>query len=231
MTTAVLVSGQMRTLDVCFGGIYEHVLLKINKSGLSHSVYIEAHEDEDAHKANMLCPTKINIEPQPGMKDARYEARLGLGCYGVEVVLRQLWSLQKSWRLMEQSNLSPFIAGNWVIRLRPDCWFHNDIEDFADCDPACIYVPTFHNFYGLNDRFAFGGYEAMKVYCNRLDTMDEYIASGGIFHPESHLKWTLQRAGIEVKRTQILFDLVRRGGLHVKPQWNHDANYGDVLTC
>lgn len=225
MTTAVLVSGNMRTLDVCYPTIERHILKRLLGG---FDCYSSTALDEDYLKVDLFRGVLGMTEPQPMMDEKNYQQRIGLGCYGVQVVLRQLWALRRSWQVMLMAGVP---SAQWIIRLRPDCWFHNDIEDLNECDPACIYVPTFHNFYGLNDRFAFGGYDAMKVYCNRLDTMDDYIASGGIFHPESHLKWTLARAGIEVRRTQILFDLVRRGGLHVKPQWNHDANYGDVLTC
>lgn len=223
MKTAILVSGQMRTADVCSGNQYLRVKRHCGDVGL----YLHAADDEDAHKTKIYSALRVVVEKQPQMDEKNYQEKMGLGCYGVQVVLRQLWAMQRVWRIMEASD----IQFDWVVRLRPDCWFHNDLEDLAECDPACLYVPTFHNFFGLNDRFAFGGYEVMKVYMNRLDNMDEYIAAGGIFHPESHLKWTMERAGIKVKRTQILFDLVRKTGEHVKPQWNHDCYYGDVTKC
>lgn len=224
MTTAVLVSGQMRTLDVCYPTIERHVLDCVSGA----EIYSATADDEDAHKVELFRGVLGVTEPQPQMEEKDYNRSIGLGCYGVQVVLRQLWAMKRAWKIMEGDGFKP----DWVIRLRPDCWFHNDIEDFDKCDPNAIYVPTFHNFFGLNDRFAFGGYEVMKVYMNRLDNMDEYIAAGGVFHPESHLKWTLwNKHRIGVGRTQILFDLVRKTGQHIKPQWNHDCDYGDVTTC
>lgn len=228
MTAAVLVSGQMRTLDVCYPTIERHILMRMLRPRGVFNVYAATAEDGDAHKVVLFPGVLGSTEHQPEQDEKNYQAHIGLGCYGVQVVLKQLWALKRAWEIMESDGEPRPL---WVIRLRPDCWFHNDIENLNDCDTSCVYVPTFHNFYGLNDRFAFGGYEAMKVYCNRLDTMDDYIAAGGIFHPESHLKWVMERAGIEVRRTQILFDLVRKNGTHVKPDWNHDADYGDVTTC
>lgn len=226
MSVAVLVSGNMRTFDVCAKTIHDNVLGWL---GNYPAIYSATAQDEDAHKVSIFGGVIGVTEPQPQMDEKNYQNQIGLGCYGVQVVLRQLWAKQRVWQIMNSDGYAP----KWVIRLRPDCWFHNDIEDLRKCDPACLYVPTFHNFFGLNDRFAFGGYDVMKVYMNRLDTMDDYIAAGGVFHPESHLKWVMARAGIEVKRTRILFDLVRKDGTHVKPQWNHDCNYGDVpnVSC
>lgn len=220
MTTAVLISGQMRTADVCLDSIARHILRRIGE----HRIYISAADDEDAGKTELFGYRMAIVEKQPLLPEKNYAEKMGLGCYGVQVVLRQLWSLQQSWAMMEADDFRP----DWVIRLRPDCWFHNNIENLADCDPRAVYVPTFHNFYGLNDRFAFGGYDAMRVYCERLATMDTYIAKGGIFHPESHLKWALAVADVPFLRTKVTFDLIRKTGQRIKPQWNFDAYYGDL---
>lgn len=232
MNVAILISGQMRTAERCIDSIKQHVyaalpLTSIPKTDLcrqDYATYAATAADEDAHKIELFPRVLGMTEPQPELPEKNYAASLGLGCYGVQVVLKQLWALRRAWQIMEGDGYRP----DWVIRLRPDCYFHNDIENLADCDPNAVYVPTFHNFYGLNDRFAFGGYEAMRVYCNRLDNMDEYVEAGGIFQPESHLLSTLRQANISVRRTRVLFDLVRKGGKHVKPEWNKDADYGDV---
>lgn len=225
MSVAVLISGNMRTADVCLDSISRHILRRIGSGLGDPAIYIEAAEDADAWKVEVFPGSVLGrVRPQPQMDEKNYQEKIGLGCYGVQVVLRQLWSLRESWRLMESDGLKP----DWVIRLRPDCWFHNNIEELSECDPRAVYVPTFHNFFGLNDRFAFGGYDVMKVYHERLDTMDEYIAAGGVFHPESHLKWVLATAGIPFLRTKVTFDLIRGNGQRIKPQWNHDCYYGDI---
>lgn len=223
MTVAILISGQMRTADLCVESIKRHVYL-FPWSCDGFQTYAATAQDEDSDKIELFPRVLGMTEPQPQMDEKNYAASMGLGCYGVQVVLRQLWALRRAWQIMEGDGYKP----DWVIRLRPDCYFHNDMECLEDCDPRAVYVPTFHNFHGLNDRFAFGGYEAMRVYCNRLDNMDEYVAAGWVFQPETHLRWTLEKAAIPVKRTRVLFDLVRKGGAHVKPEWNKDENYGDV---
>lgn len=220
MSVAVLISGQMRTADICIDSIARHIFRQIGQ----HEIYVEAADDADAHKIHSFRVSLGQVRVQPLLPEKNYQEKIGLGCYGVQVVLRQLWSLREAWKLMESDGLKP----DWVIRLRPDCWFHSNIEDLSKCDPNAVYVPTFHNFFGLNDRFAFGGYDAMKVYCERLDTMDDYIAAGGVFHPESHLKWALSQGGIPFLRTSVTFDLIRANGQRIKPQWNHDCYYGDI---
>jgi len=88
-------------------------------------------------------------------------------------------------------------------------------------------VPTFSNYWGYQDRFAFGGSAAMDVYHDKLRLLDEFVAGGGIFHPETILKWVLDRAGTPVQRTGVVFDTVRKNGERLRPVWHE--TYGDVL--
>lgn len=222
MNVAILISGQMRTADLCVDSIRRHIYGPAKSVG-EVRFFVHCDDDEDAHKNRLFNPHVTVIEKQPTLPEKNYAQYLALGCYGVQVVLRQLWSLQRSWKLMEESG---YVA-DWVIRLRPDCYFHNAMENLGECDPGSLYIPTFHNFYGYNDRFAFGQRYEMRAYCNRIDTLDEYILAGGPFQPECHLKWVIQPLA-NMRRTRVLFDLVRKGGKHVKPEWNKDADYGDV---
>jgi hypothetical protein len=225
MSTAVLISGQMRTGRQCLPSIRRHVLDRIG----AHLVYIHAAADEDADQVELFAPRFAKVEKQPDLDEKNYVHRTGRGVYGVQPVLRQLWSLREAWRLMEQ-HAGP--RPDWVVRLRPDCEFTAPMEFLPHLDgyvqPPTLWVPTFHNFHGLCDRFAFGGYEAMKVYCERFDNLDAYVAAGGIFQPETHLAWTLAQAGVAVKRTQALFNLRRKNGEVITPSWNQGAFYGDT---
>lgn len=223
-TAAVLVSGQMRTLNECLPSIKQHVLDWLGP----HHIFVHAAYDEDAHDAHLLNPTACTVQVQPTLDEKNYVHRTGRGVYGVQPVLRQLWSLRESWRVMEASGIP---KPDWVVRLRPDCEFTAPVEPrylVDHCEYPAVWVPTFHNFHGLCDRFAFGNYEGMRVYCNRFDNLDEYVAGMGIFQPETHLEWTMRQAGVSVYRTKAQFNLVRKNGQRVRPSWNEGCDYGDV---
>lgn len=228
MRTAILVSGQMRTLRECIPSIRKNVLEMCG----SYSVFVHAADDEDAKALHEFEPQLFTykVEPQPELDEKNYVHRTGRGVYGVQPVLKQLWSLRESWRLMEHNWYGN--RPDWVIRLRPDCEFTTPIENLTITDgiasPPTVFIPTFHNFHGLCDRFAFGSYEAMEVYCNRFDNLDAYCAQGGIFQPETHLEWTMRQAGVSVYRTRAIFNLRRKDGSIVAPSWNEGCDYGDV---
>jgi hypothetical protein len=92
------------------------------------------------------------------------------------------------------------------------------------CAGTGVWIPTFCNFWGLNDRFGYGDRETMRRYFTRLTRLDEYIDLGGIFHPETFLVWSM--AGVELHRTQAVFSTLRPDGTTDDPEWRRDR--GDV---
>ena len=209
MKTAVLISGQMRTADQCAAGIrqvYPDVPFVV------HAV-----ADDDAEKAFLFRPAVTVIEPQQEMPERReYSWQIDRGCHGVQRVLKQLWGLRRVWQVFEASG----IEADVIVRCRPDIAFSVPPEPPA----AGFWVPWFANWFGLNDRFAFGDREVMQRYFTRLDRLDEYIDAGGIFHPETFLGWAMQ--GIHAESTRAVFATVRPDGTRDEPAWHENA--GDI---
>ena len=224
MKTAVLISGQMRSADVCLPSIQKHVLSRLG----DFDIIAHVADDKDAWKLELFEPAKAVVITQPLFNEKNYIHRTGRGVIGVQQVLRMFWSLEESNKLRKQVEAERGIRYDWVVRLRPDTQFFSDIEDLATLDPAAAYVPTFCNYWGYQDRFAFGGSSAMDAYHEKTGALlDAYIAEGGIFHPETYLKWALDRSGTQVSRTQILFDTLRMDGSRIRACW-HEL-YGDMV--
>ena len=211
MKIAVLVSGQMRTADQCWQGI------RALWPGATFIVHAVA--DEDAWKGTLFAPKALVIEPQHEMPERReYSWQMGRGCHGVQRVLKQLWGLRQVWRAFECSG----VEADVVVRCRPDILFTVPPEPLEEV-PEGIVVPRFCNWWGLNDRFAYGNREAMETYMTRLDFLDEYISMGGIFHPETFLLGTMQYFGIHVGRTDAVFHTLRSDGTTDDPVWLPDC--------
>ncbi len=223
MKTAVLVSGQMRSLDGCIASIQKHVLDRIG----DHDVIAHVADDEDAWKVELLEPAQCVVVRQPEFDEKNYIHRSGRGVIGIQPVLRMLWSMEESNRLRKEREAAQGFRYDWIIRLRPDTQFYSDMEDLAACDASSAYVPTFSNYYGYQDRFAFGGPVAMDAYHDKFRLLDAYVEQGGIFHPETLLKWALDRAGVTVRRTEVIFDTLRKNGLRKRPAW--EARFGDQI--
>jgi len=222
----------MRSADVCLASIQQHVLSRIG----DHDIIAHIADDEDAWKLELFEPARAVVEQQPEFDEKNYIHRTGRGVIGVQQVLRMFWSMEQSNKLKKQLEAERGAPYDWVIRLRPDTQFFSDIEDLTTLDPNAVYVPTFCNYWGYQDRFAFGSSKWMDVYHDKFGSfggdkcgnlLDTYIAEGGIYHPESYLKWVLDRAGTPVQRTQILFDTLRKDGSRIRAYW--DECYRDIV--
>jgi hypothetical protein len=224
MKTAVLLSGQMRSADVCLASIQKHVLSRLG----DYDLLAHIADDEDAWKLELFEPTRAVVVKQPKFDEKNYIHRTGRGVIGVQQVLRMFWSMEESNKLKKQAEAERGAPYDWVIRLRPDTQFFSDLEDLATLEPDAAYIPTFCNYWGYQDRFAFGSSKWMDAYHDKCgDLLDTYIAEGGIYHPETYLKWVLDRAGAPIKRTQILFDTLRKDGSRIRASWH--KCYGDIV--
>lgn len=207
---AVLVSGQMRTLDKTCDTIMD--LFQ------DADFYIHAVLDEDSKKAKLLKPKIFYCEPQQEMPERiEYSIQIGRGCSGVQRVLKQLWGLEKVWEIYQDSGDKHDI----IVRLRPDTFFLNkkleNLKTLSQEDKEYLHVPIFSSYGGLNDRFAFGGTKCMSHYFNRFKLLDFYIDQHGIFHPETFLLWSMINFDIKIKYTKTVFTTLRKDGTHIQP--------------
>ena len=216
---AILVCGQMRTLDKTYDQIKS---IYPNADFYVHSVL-----DEDTEKAFLLKPKVLIAEPQYEMAErVEYSWTMSRGCHGVQNVLKQLWGLDKVWNIYEKYGEKHDV----VIRWRPDTLFSTfpeDLETITEKNLNCIFIPRFFNHSGLNDQFAFGNYRNMKTYFTRFKKLDEYIDKGeslgkcSIFHPETFLAWHLLISEkIIIQRTKAVFDILRKDGSRIKPRYD-----------
>ena len=94
-----------------------------------------------------------------------------------------------------------------------------------------MHAADFHHWGGLNDRFAFGGVEAMDVYCNRTQEIMKYALTHQV-HAESLLGYVVKNAGLDVHYTSLVFERVRSHGyIQGIPQFDdgpekHIASWG-----
>ena len=227
---AVLVSGELRTLDKCIDSINTFILNEIGR----YDLFACVSADEDLPKLKYLNYKKAVVTQQPWLDEKDYNSNnlkirdlYGPATRplisGVQAVLRQFWFLQEVNKLKLNAEAERGKKYKWVIRLRPDTMFFNPIENLNSLDPNSIYIPKFSNFFGYNDRFAFGGSGLMDVYNNRFNSIDNFPE----FHPESMLKYCLDNASIKVNRTNIHFYTARKDKF-IYPVY--EERFGDILT-
>jgi len=198
MSTAVLISGQMRAAEACVDSILE--------AFPGADFYIHCVNDEDAHKAALFHPVASeSYVQQPMVERGIHHDRMGRGCHGVQQVLQQLFGLARVW----DTYVAARANHDWVVRCRPDIRFTVFPEAEAD-RKGQLAIPRFCNYWGYNDRFAMMRSEIAPRYFQRLNILDSYLYLGGVFHPESFLKWCMEDC--RMVRTEAVFHTIRKDG-------------------
>lgn len=87
------------------------------------------------------------------------------------------------------------------VRIRPDIVLSGPIN-FADydCSGKTIYIPQGNDFGGINDQFAFGNHEVMKIYYSIYQTHHELWHEGATFHSEGMQLANLNKHGVNIVR-------------------------------
>jgi len=89
----------------------------------------------------------------------------------------------------------------YYVRIRPDLHFHNFKMPLFPIKGS-VYVPFWGSWSGIPDRFAFiHGSAPAHAYFNYFKRIDELIAMGCPFHPETMHAAALELAGVAVSES------------------------------
>jgi hypothetical protein len=215
MRVALCLSGQLRDFDLTVASLRSMVLERID--GELH-VFAHFARDEDFPKIWHLDFTAIKCEVEPRLDEKNYHVNhrvvdrpWNLGKQ-IQTYLRQLRSVFEANRLKSQYEEDNGFVYDWVIRARFDNEYLTPIEELSSLYSRNFYVPPHDNWAGYNDRFCFSSSANMDYYAARYLAIDEYFEGGrNELHPETFLKWHLDRSGIPVLRTGVIHNLRRYG--------------------
>lgn len=213
MKTAILISGQCRTLDFCFRSLKEQVLDFFPEA----DVFISAAADQDA--SNIIAfddlPSKFgDVVDQPALDEKDYLAKSLGGKFfigdgpedttAVQRILRQAWHLR---RVYEQAR--DHADYERFIRVRMDQWFHVGCKNTPTLEGQYAMVPWWGSFGGVNDRFAIMDALTAESYC-WWPYLDDFLADGCRFHPETLTAWAIKATGTPIYHHPILSSTLKR---------------------
>lgn len=110
-----------------------------------------------------------------------------------------------------------FLAGtrsqaDLVVVSRADLRFLGPLSIPEEIPEWSVFLPLFHAWGGVNDRFAFGRPEAMEVYSRRSAFFDGGLLNPGKQNPEWVLMKWLKRNNLRIIPTDTVFQRVRADG-------------------
>lgn len=216
MSTAVLISGQMRTFNRCYASqrwqVFRHFEPDIH-------FFVSCVNDENAESAKLLKQhyKNVHIETYDDPADLPEIEEL----YGRHApyanaathhqLMLQHWGNKRVWRFF-RDNRPPYSSFETIIRIRPDQFFHRCTVPGKPSANQC-FCAWWGSFGGINDRFAIMGSKAAEAYFTVYDKIPQLLAMGCPFHPESLVNAALDLAGVEVRPTLMTsFSTMRANG-------------------
>ena len=227
MRIAILIYGLNRGISTSFPSIQEKILSVLTKNNIEYDIYVHTYKLQGTYSNVRNNEKGIHIDPNEmqtfvnpiemviddqGEIDRLHDIKTFNkhgdpwcnGYVSLWNLIRALYSLKCVWKLIQTKTY------DGVIVVRPDVLFLNElnIHDLLDAiHNDEIYVPSFSDCNGYNDRFALGSQKSMATYCTRYNHMKEYATKKQL-HSETFLKHVIKKA----KKTSIRFNRIRANG-------------------
>ena len=193
---AVLISGGLRNFKITQEWMNKFLINPLNTDVFVHGWQTNDGLDSDIDAVKnyinlkgykIIDRHKIKI-PVPDIMTVKYPRHVSEG-WGMEVadhILGQLFNIKSCYDLIEDYEKKNNIKYDIIIRVRPDEFWFDKIQDF-DLDYVynnrCIgtpqhYISTISGSL-INDRFAMGSREIMENYCSMFNHVGEYANYAG----------------------------------------------------
>ena len=203
--TAICFSGQPRSMQ------YTHQNLR--------KVFDDYFEDYDIFAHIPVCSTDnqvLEYFPKAIVKivpDQHIDESKILGSRfktGPQRYLQQINGMKQVNLLRKQKEQADNFKYDFVIRCRMDVKFTTSLPRLNTLSNERIYIPDFHHFGGINDRFCIGSSDLIDNYMNIIDTyFDEGIRNG---HAETFLRYCLDKKNTKIELIDIRFNRVLEDG-------------------
>jgi hypothetical protein len=123
---------------------------------------------------------------------------------------RALESLERAWRFFEEAKSGSYRR---IVVARPDLRFLEDlVAEPSSFGEGALWIPEFHGWGGVNDRFAMGGEREMGIWCRRLAFAKECVLEGRNWNSETVLMKWLEKNRLPVRFMDFVFQRVRATG-------------------
>ena len=204
-------------------------------------VGVEISQDQVAHllpEANGLFESQEEFD---GLIDweSMFEHNPMRSCTGSETAARAtlmnfrraLESQERAWAFFQRQKTRRY---DRIVMTRPDLRFLNrleipeslklesestaNVEDVSDqASEHRVFVPAFHSWRGVNDRFVLGREDEVGIWARRTEFLDGWLLNAGKGNSEWLLMKWLQRNRILTTSLGLIFQRVRANGLIAPP--------------
>jgi hypothetical protein len=222
MSTAVLISGQMRTFSQCYPtqrwSIFRHYEPEIH-------FFVSCVDDAQAGSAELLREHYQNVHIERYTDPVLSVIPDSAGVHAPyanaashQKLLLQHWANKRAWDFFINSGSGTTDGFDIVIRIRPDQYIHR-FQKPSDPRADECYCPWWGKFGGVNDRFAIMGLAAAHYYFNTWSKIDRLLAAGCPFHPETLVMESMRLGNVRIiPRLMTSFSTMRLNGQQRWPE-------------
>jgi hypothetical protein len=187
---ALLFCGRVLTHQQCRPTFQKHIVTPLRNAGyeydsfLSHSSETIDNDTQDFINNNnvvsyeMVIPNNSHLDHVP-LSRTKVSKR-------VSFVMYYHW--MNTYRLMKEYSERHSITYDFVIYMRADQYFSSDLILPAKLNNNTVYIPAGNDHTGLNDQFAFGTMDSMKIFTDLYNNVETLYNKTGIgFHTETYV--------------------------------------------
>eukprot|EP01088_Endostelium_zonatum_P011922 TRINITY_DN2607_c1_g1_i1.p1 TRINITY_DN2607_c1_g1~~TRINITY_DN2607_c1_g1_i1.p1 ORF type:complete len:681 (-),score=41.99 TRINITY_DN2607_c1_g1_i1:52-2094(-) len=113
-------------------------------------------------------------------------------------LFQQLYALSRCYQMVEEWSNKTGVVYDRFVRMRPD-YFLQLGNTLIESTQKGIQIPKGDAWHGVNDRFAIGSMDEMRVYMMRYYDLGTQDPSYKDFHAERFLKYILDKKNVEVR--------------------------------
>jgi len=222
----ICLSGSLRSIENCYSNFINNIILP-NKDKYNIHLFYYLPLDNNVYKSNLLkndyTEIKINKDielpkihviwggnPVTTIKDNCSKG-------GINGYLFQLHGIEQSFKMLINFEEKNNINFDIILRCRHDVIFKNELHlDNYIMDK--LYIPLFHGYDGINDRFAFGPKNLMSHYMYMYTNIyNKKYEQTNIGKAEKFCKTNLDDNDVPfILIKDILFNRIRMDGTIIK---------------
>lgn len=224
---AICLSGSLRSIEYCYNNFIEKIV-EPNIDEYNIYLFYCIPNDNNIYKVDLIKYNKTIIKIVNDIELPRINVIWGgnpTSCIkdinstgGIKGFLYQLHNLQESYLMMLDFEKKNNIKFDIILRSRHDIYFKEKflLKNFYVEDK--IFVPLFHSYSGINDRFAFGSANVMSTYMNSYTNIyNKMYENVNIGNAEHFMMLNLLNNNIKFEQLKnILFNRIRIDGSILK---------------
>jgi hypothetical protein len=202
---AILFCGRVKAWQHCFDRFKHHILQPLHNAGYEYDGFLSHSSKELTDDTRDFIQNYNIVSYQTIIPDiSSITVPLDPHKYYKRSPYVMYYHWKNAFHLAEEYSITNGFHYDLVIYMRADQYFNSDLNILDRLDSTAIYIPSGNDWTGLNDQFAMGSFENMKIFTSLYDNVHLIYSTTGIpFHTETYVKLFTKHVNMNIQRFQL----------------------------